>query len=49
MSRHREVSAAILIDTTGRFLLQQRDDIPGMCFPAWWGFSAGIEKAMRRS
>jgi 8-oxo-dGTP diphosphatase len=29
-SRHREFACAILIDTRGRFLLQQRDDIPGV-------------------
>ncbi len=30
ISRHREFACAILIDTLGRFLLQQRDDVPGV-------------------
>jgi 8-oxo-dGTP diphosphatase len=29
-SRHREFACAILIDSLGRFLLQQRDDVPGV-------------------
>ena len=29
-SRHREFACAILIDTLGRFLLQQRDDVSGV-------------------
>lgn len=29
-SRHREFACAILIDTFDRFLLQQRDDVPGV-------------------
>jgi 8-oxo-dGTP diphosphatase len=29
-SRHREFACAILIDTLDRFLLQQRDDVPGV-------------------
>jgi 8-oxo-dGTP diphosphatase len=28
--RHREFACAILIDTLGRFLLQRRDDVPGV-------------------
>jgi 8-oxo-dGTP diphosphatase len=32
-SRHREVACAIIIDTEGRFLLQQRDDIPDILQP----------------
>jgi 8-oxo-dGTP diphosphatase len=32
-SLHREIACAIIIDTTGRFLLQQRDDIPGILHP----------------
>jgi 8-oxo-dGTP diphosphatase len=30
---HREIAAAIIIDTAGRFLLQQRDDIAGIIHP----------------
>jgi 8-oxo-dGTP pyrophosphatase MutT (NUDIX family) len=30
-----------LIDTTGRFLLQQRDDIPGIVFPGMVGLFGG--------
>jgi 8-oxo-dGTP pyrophosphatase MutT (NUDIX family) len=29
-SRHRDISLAILIDSQGRFLFQQRDDVPGI-------------------
>jgi hypothetical protein len=32
-SRHREVACAIIIDTSGRFLLQQRDDVVGILHP----------------
>jgi 8-oxo-dGTP diphosphatase len=31
--QHREIAAAIIIDTAGRFLLQQRDDIAGIIHP----------------
>jgi hypothetical protein len=31
---HREIICAIIIDTGGRFLLQQRDDISGILHPA---------------
>jgi 8-oxo-dGTP pyrophosphatase MutT (NUDIX family) len=34
---HREFATALLIDPAGRFLLQQRDDIPGILFPGWIG------------
>jgi 8-oxo-dGTP diphosphatase len=30
---YREIACAIVIDTAGRFLLQQRDDIPGILHP----------------
>jgi 8-oxo-dGTP pyrophosphatase MutT (NUDIX family) len=39
--RHREIACAILIDTLGRLLLQQRDDIPGIMFPGWIGLFGG--------
>jgi len=29
-SRHREIASAVIIDTQGRFLLQQRDQVPGI-------------------
>jgi 8-oxo-dGTP diphosphatase len=29
----REIASAIVIDTMGRFLFQQRDDIPGILHP----------------
>jgi 8-oxo-dGTP pyrophosphatase MutT (NUDIX family) len=29
-SRHREIANAVIIDTQGRFLLQQRDQVPGI-------------------
>jgi 8-oxo-dGTP diphosphatase len=32
-SRHREIACAILIDSGGRFLLQQRDDVAGILHP----------------
>jgi 8-oxo-dGTP diphosphatase len=31
--RHREFASAILIDTHGRLLFQQRDDVPGILYP----------------
>jgi 8-oxo-dGTP diphosphatase len=31
--RHREIACAILIDTSRRFLLQQRDDVAGILHP----------------
>jgi 8-oxo-dGTP diphosphatase len=32
-SRHREIACAIIINTGGRFLLQQRDDVAGILHP----------------
>jgi 8-oxo-dGTP pyrophosphatase MutT (NUDIX family) len=40
-SRHREIAAAIIIDTLGRFLLQQRDDIAGILHPGKVGLFGG--------
>jgi 8-oxo-dGTP diphosphatase len=37
----REVASAILIDTFGRFLLQQRDNIPGIYQPGKVGLFGG--------
>jgi len=39
--QHREFTCAILIDTFGRFLLQQRDDIPGILQPGKIGLFGG--------
>jgi len=39
--RHRQFSCAILIDTLGRFLLQQRDDISGIFQPGKIGLFGG--------
>jgi 8-oxo-dGTP pyrophosphatase MutT (NUDIX family) len=33
LGKHREIATAIIIDTAGRFLLQQRDDVPGIVYP----------------
>ena len=40
-SLRREVAAALIIDTRGRFLLQQRDNIPGIFFPGKIGLFGG--------
>src|SRR6478672_3258092 len=39
--RHREIAFAIVIDTQGHLLLQQRDDIPGIVAPGKIGFFGG--------
>jgi 8-oxo-dGTP diphosphatase len=39
--QHREVAAALLIDERGRFLLQQRDNVPGILFPGKIGLFGG--------
>ena len=40
-SRHREVSCAIILDTLGRFLLQLRDNVPGILQPGKIGLFGG--------
>jgi len=40
-SGHREVACAILIDTRGHFLLQQRDDLVGILHPGKVGLFGG--------
>ena len=37
--------AAILVDPRGRYLLQRRDDIPGIWYPGHWGFFGGAVEA----
>lgn len=41
----RETASALLIDTTGRWLLQQRDDIPGILYPGMVGLFGGHREA----
>ena len=36
---------AILLDSAGRYLLQHRDDKPGIWFPDHWGFFGGALEA----
>src|SRR5215469_4604824 len=43
-SRHREVASAIIIDNQGRFLLQQRDQAPGIAQPGKIGLFGGHRK-----
>jgi len=40
-ARRREIACAIIIDTRGRFLLQQRDDIVGIVHPGKVGLFGG--------
>ena len=39
--RHREITGAILIDTSGRLLLQLRDDVVGILHPGKIGLFGG--------
>jgi 8-oxo-dGTP diphosphatase len=39
--RHREIACAILIDREGRFLLQRRDNVPGILYPGKIGLFGG--------
>jgi 8-oxo-dGTP diphosphatase len=39
--QHREITGAILIDTRGRLLLQQRDDVVGIVHPGKVGLFGG--------
>jgi 8-oxo-dGTP diphosphatase len=39
--QYREVAGALLVDTLGRFLLQQRDDKPGIVSPGKVGLFGG--------
>jgi hypothetical protein len=47
--RPREIACAIIIDTRGRFLLQQRDDVPGIIHLGKVGVLVDTERAMRLS
>jgi 8-oxo-dGTP diphosphatase len=40
-SRHREIACSIIIDTSGRFLLQQRDEVAGIVYPGKVGLFGG--------
>jgi 8-oxo-dGTP diphosphatase len=40
-SRHREIACSIIIDTLGRFLLQQRDEAAGIAYPGKVGLFGG--------
>jgi 8-oxo-dGTP diphosphatase len=40
-SRHREIACSIIIDTSGRFLLQQRDEVAGIAYPGKVGLFGG--------
>ena len=42
---HREFACALIIDTVGRFLLQQRDDIPGIIQAGKIGMFGGHREA----
>lgn len=44
-SRPREIACAVLIDTQGRFLFQQRDDVPGIVHPGKIGLFGGHREA----
>ena len=51
----RDAVAAIILASDGRYLLQQRDDLPGIWYPDHWGcFGGGVDPgetadmAMRR-
>ena len=43
--RHRDIACAIMIDTNGRFLLQQRDDVAGILHPGKVGLFGGHREA----
>ena len=41
ISRRREIAAAIVIAPSGRLLLQQRDNVPGILYPGMVGLFGG--------
>jgi 8-oxo-dGTP pyrophosphatase MutT (NUDIX family) len=53
--RPQEAAAALIVTPDGRYLMQHRDDKPGIFFPGWWGCFGGAlepgetpEEAIRR-
>jgi 8-oxo-dGTP diphosphatase len=40
-TKYREIAPAVLFDTSGRLLLQLRDDIPGIIYPGKIGLFGG--------
>lgn len=53
--RPAEAAAALIVTPDGRYLMQHRDDKPGIFFPGWWGCFGGAleagesaEEAIRR-
>jgi 8-oxo-dGTP pyrophosphatase MutT (NUDIX family) len=42
--RPAEAAAALIVTPDGRYLMQHRDDKPGIFFPGWWGcFGGAVE------
>ena len=42
--RPAEAAAALIVTPDGRYLMQHRDDTPGIFFPGWWGcFGGAVE------
>ena len=42
--RPAEAAAALIVTPDARYLMQHRDDKPGIFFPGWWGcFGGGLE------
>src|SRR5436190_416511 len=41
ISQHREIACAIIVNTSGRFLLQQRDNVAGIVHPGKVGLFGG--------
>jgi 8-oxo-dGTP pyrophosphatase MutT (NUDIX family) len=53
--RPAEAAAALIVTVDARYLMQHRDDKPGIFFPGWWGCFGGAlepgespEQAVRR-
>jgi hypothetical protein len=44
-----EIASALLFDTTGRFLFQQRDNIEGITEPGKMGSLVGTKRPTKRS
>jgi 8-oxo-dGTP pyrophosphatase MutT (NUDIX family) len=42
--RPAEAAAALIVTSDARYLMQHRDDKPGIFFPGWWGcFGGAVE------